>query len=386
MAHQDMDPLEAAVADPVEGVEIMVQEALQVAALVVTDHLGVTTAREETRVDTLVGTAILEIVTGLLETQVAEVVAVEVAGPRVETMEEGLLVMGMEVQVVEVEVVEAGDHPVETIMEEDLLGVDMEVGHPVVATVLQVDLAVEVVVAVVVGRQVEAMEGVLLVGTMDHPVDQAVEEEDVVEEAPQGATMEEDHLETVMAPLVVVVEDVVEAALLEEIMVVEIHLAVGMAEDLQAIIMVRQVVLGVVDVVVEEVDLLVGAMEEDLQVMDMVAQAVEVVGVEVGALLGEAIVAEDHLGEHMGLVDHPVGDMAHQVALVVEVEAVGAMDLQVETMEEGHLVEVMDQEDQVVGEVAVVHPLVEVVTVSKQKFVDYEHELRKNMQCCIAKM
>ena len=129
---------------------------------------------------------------------------------------------------------------------------------------------------------------------------------------------------------------------------VEIHLAVGMAEDLQAIIMVRQVVLGVVDVVVEEVDLLVGVMEEDLQVMDMVAQAVEVVGVEVGPPLGEAIVAEDHLEEHMGLVAHPVGDMAHQVALVVEVEAVGAMDLQVETMEEGHLVAVMDLEDQVV--------------------------------------
>merc|ERR1711962_281617 len=114
----------------------------------------------------------------------------------------------MEVQVVEVEVAEAGDHPVETIMEEDLLGLDMEVGHPVVATVLQVDLAVEVVVVVVVDRQVEAMEGVLLVGAMDHPVDQAAEEEDVVEEAPQGATMEEDHLEMVMVPLVVVVEDV----------------------------------------------------------------------------------------------------------------------------------------------------------------------------------
>merc|ERR1712080_649776 len=174
---------------------------------------------------------------------------------------------------------------VETIMEEDLLGVDMEVGHPVVATVLQVDLAVEVVVAVVVGRQVEAMEGVLLVGTTDHPVDQAVEEEDVVEEAPQGETMEEDHLATLMAPLAVVVEDVVEAALLEEIMVVEIHLAVGMAEDLLAIIMFRQVDLGVVYVVVEEVDLQVGTMEEDLQVMDMVAQAVEVVVVEVVAPL-----------------------------------------------------------------------------------------------------
>ena len=377
MAHQDMDPLEAAVADPVAGVEIMVQVVLRVAALVVMDHLGVTTAREETRVDTLVGTAILEIVTALLETQVAEVVAVEVAGPLVETMEEGLRVMDTEVQVVEVEVAEVEDHPVETIMEEDLLGVDMEVGHPVVATVHQVDLAVEVVVAVVVGHQVEAMEGVLLVGTMDHPVDQAVEEEDVVEEAPQGETMEEDHLATLMAPLVVVVEDVVEAALLEEIMVVEIHLAVGMAEDLQAIIMVRQVDLGVVDVVVEEVDLQVGTMEEDLQVMDMVAQAVEVVVVEVVAPLGEAMVVEDHLGEHMGLVDHPVVDMAHQVAQVVEVEAVGASDLQVETMEEGHLVAVMDLEDQVVGEVDVVHPLVEMVTVSKQKFFDYVHVLRK---------
>ena len=40
MAHQGMDPLEAAVADPVAEVEIMAQVALRVVVLVVKDHLA----------------------------------------------------------------------------------------------------------------------------------------------------------------------------------------------------------------------------------------------------------------------------------------------------------------------------------------------------------
>ena len=87
----------------------------------------------------------------------------------------------------------------------------------------RVVLVVEVEAVVVVAHQVETTEGVHLEVIMVLQVDQAVEEEGVGEEVPRGVIMEEDRLETVMAPQDVEVEDAEGVVPREETMLVEAH-------------------------------------------------------------------------------------------------------------------------------------------------------------------